>query len=472
MDEQRAIAIYGLTREQCALLAAAIPESYQLCPKPDVIGLIVTEAVCCIVNAGAMEQADIRLLQSYYAEVGAYASERIIWIGEPVPPGPLSKVFSCCSSFLDMLLSLDTLLPAAWERYTQQSLRFSEYSLLPARAIADHLEQEIACALHRAYGDTPAPAIVQRVRQEWAALQEVSGAADLAAAYELSLWLKRNRHPYCFLTGDTPSGLIPYLLGITDVNPLPPHLHCPKCHRLIWKPEYKDGFDIPPAVCEADSCTMLGDGHDLVWQQYCGYGLVPVYEFHLPADMRESILPWLETHWLQRVKPEGAGMRSDGPVYQRGGLAFCFDLDRSSISPAFYTRPITADCRSGLIRTAEALHPHLCGDGSPSRSSLADAVATLALGRFNPGLLQSRLPDRISCREDIFFYLKAHGFVEKDAFRGMSRVRKGRGFPVVTEEMQTAPDRWVLRQCENVNYLPSRSSLLSELFFRLKAEQD
>lgn len=346
-----------------------------------------------------------------------------------------------------------------------------EISVFPARAIADRLEQDIDTALHRIYGSTPDSVIGKRARQEWTALLEVNGAADLAAAYELSLWLKRNRHPYGFLTGDTPSGLIPYLLGITHVNPLPPHLHCPKCHRLIWKPEYKDGFDIPAAVCEADGGTMLGDGHDLVWQQYCGYGLVPVYEFHLPTDMRETILPWLETHWLQWVKPEDwAGMRSDGPVYQRGGLAVCFDLDRSRISPAFYTRPITAECQSGLIRTAEALHPHLRRDDSPF--SLADAVAALALSRYNPDLLQSRPPERIACREDIFFYLKAHGFVEKDAFRGMSRVRKGRGFPVITEEMLAAPDRWVLRQCENVSYLPSRSSLLSELFFRLKAEQN
>lgn len=355
----------------------------------------------------------------------------------------------------------------------QPHMNCSESAPLPARAIADCMERDIDTALHRIYGGTPSPVIGKRVRQEWTALQEVNGAPDLAAAYALSLWLKRNRHPYCFPAGNTPSGLIPYLLGITDVNPLPPHLHCPKCHRLIWKPEYKDGFDIPAAVCETDGCTMLGDGHDLVWQQYCGYGLVPVYEFCLPTDMRETVLPWLEKHWLQWVKPEDwAWMKSDEPVYQRGGLAVRFELDRSSISPAFYTRPVTADCRSGLIRTAKSLSTH--PNTAIPLNSLADAVASLALSRYNPDLLPSpgcRPSDGISCREDIFFYLKAHGFAEKDAFRGMSRVRTGRGFPVVTEKMQTAPDRWVLQQCENVKYLPSRSSLLSELFFRLKAGQ-
>lgn len=69
------------------------------------------------------------------------------------------------------------------------------------------------------------------------------------------------------------------------------------------------------------------------------------------------------------------------------------------------------------------------------------------------------------CREDIFFYLKKHGFVDKDAFRGMCSVRKGRGFPVITEDMQTAEDNWILEVCENVKWLPSRAVLLEKRIF-------
>ncbi len=477
MDEQRVIATYGLSREQSALLAAAIPENYQLCHKSDVIDLIVTEAVCYIVNSEAIGQADIRLLQSYYAEVGEYASERIIWIGTQAPPEPLSTVFSCHASFLAVLLSLDTLLSAARERYEQQRMYFSEYSLLPARAIGDYLEQEINQALHQAYGDTPDPLIVKRVRQEWAALLEVDGAAELAAAYELSLWLKKNGHPYSLLTGYTASGLIPYLLGMTGVNPLPPHLHCPKCHRVIWKPEYKDGFDISEAVCEVDGSAMAADGHDLVWQEFCGYGRVPVYEFWLPTDLRENITSWLEGHWLQKLKPwEWENLRSDEPVYQRGNLAFGFDfdLDRSSISPDFHTRAITAAWRDRLLRYMEACMPDM--DVEVSNISFSDALALLALHDSNrqndrPFLLNDgkRPSDLITCREDVYFYLKAHGFTDKDAFKGMNSVRKGRGFPVVTEEMQTAPDHGLLHQCEDMILLPSKAHLLSRLFFHLKA---
>lgn len=217
------------------------------------------------------------------------------------------------------------------------------------------MEQEIDHALHRAYGDTPDPAIVKRVRSEWTALLEVDEAADLAAAYELSLWLKKNRHPYNCLAGYTASGFLPYLLGMTDVNPLSPHLHCQKCHRIIWKPEYKDWFDIPDAVCEADGDPMVADGHNLVWQEFCSYGAVPVYEFWLPSDLRETITAWLEGHWLRKMKPwEWSHLQSDDPLYQRGSLVFGFDLDRNGISTDFYTRVITAACRDKLLQAAEA----------------------------------------------------------------------------------------------------------------------
>lgn len=33
--------------------------------------------------------------------------------------------------------------------------------------------------------------------------------------------------------GCTNDSLLAHLLGATPVNPLPPHYHCPNCHRLI-----------------------------------------------------------------------------------------------------------------------------------------------------------------------------------------------------------------------------------------------
>lgn len=110
-------------------------------------------------------------------------------------------------------------------------------------------------------------------------------------------------------------------------------------------------------------------------------------------------------------------------------------------------------------------------------NSFADTMAMLALSEGSgwiecaQGLIQNvgYAPSNvISCREDVYLDLKAHDFTDKDAFRGMNCVRKGRGFPVVTKEMRTAPDHWFLRQCEGIAWLPSKGHLLSRLFFHLK----
>ena len=63
------------------------------------------------------------------------------------------------------------------------------------------------------------------------------------------------------------------------------------------------------------------------------------------------------------------------------------------------------------------------------------------------------------CREDVYYYLLRHGFIEKDAFRGMESVRKGFGYPYVTEEMleEASPILEIGMRCK---FLPLRSNFL------------
>lgn len=111
-----------------------------------------------------------------------------------------------------------------------------------ARNTTERLEKEIDTALHRRYGKNPNPAILCRVQQEWRAMQERECVLDVAALWETAQWLRTSGQPY-WMGSFAGANLLLYLLGITNTNPLPPHLYCPKCHRVIWKEEYKDGFD-------------------------------------------------------------------------------------------------------------------------------------------------------------------------------------------------------------------------------------
>ena len=368
---KKAIAVYGLTGDQTASITASLADGYFLQSPATVTDLLVADAICCIINTRTLDEQGADILQNYYADAADYVGEQIIWIGGT----PLHKAFFCYDSFGEMLTDLDRVLHTAQQRYEIQSMYCGEYALLSARSVADSLEQDVHKLLCEKYGKIPDPIILKRMRQEWTALLEIDAVPELAAVYELTLWLKKNNHPY-WIGGNAPSGFVPYLLGITRVNPLP---------------------------------TELG-GQNLVWQEYASYGREPSYVFHLSADSQSQITAWLDTHWLKKF----IGNRwADAQPYEdhlvRGNMHFLFDLDDE---------------------------PNQAVEDIPSL-----------------------------CREDIFFYLKKHGFVDKDAFRGMSSVRKGRGFPVITDEMQMADDNLILKECENAQWLPSRAVLFEKMIF-------
>ena len=470
---------YGLTAEQASLLGAALPDEYELAAAECMTDLIVTNAVCTVIDAANMDEEALRVLLAYYMDVGDWLSETVVWLGETELP-ELSS-FARCNSFLDLLTNLDHIIAQAQTRYDAMQMYDGEYAYLPKHAIEESIEADINTALHRKYGNDPDPQITKRVRRELSALREVgayqNALQDLAAAFEMSRWLKNKEIPF-FVEYTTASGLIPYLLGITHTNPLPPHTFCPKCKKLIWKHTYKDGFDIPAAVCPDCGTALIRDGHDLIWQEYSSYGQIPTYCFCLPKAVREKIHIWLEKHW-RKDKWESFW----GPVKQEkcrtdaGALQFIFVLDEDTIHRDFHQRTVTAEQREDLVRLVGEKWEKHANTELPYPKTAAEALAEYTLigdGHAGKGNIKCFLDcgltvsDLICCREDVFHYLCDHGFTEKDAFRGMHRVRKGRGFPVITDEMRFARDKWVLKQCANIDYLPSKAADLERLLFQIR----
>lgn len=368
------IAIYGLTEDRISHLVAALPEGYEVTSAECVTALIVTNVVCTVIDAANMGEDALRVLLAYCMDVGDRLDETVIWVGDAeIPDLPF---FMRCDSFLDLLTNLDHIIAQAQTRYDTMQMYGSDYAFLPRRTIEESTEADIYAALYHKYGEKPDPVILKRMRQEWTALMEIDAVSELAAVYELTLWLRNNGHPY-WIGGCAPSGFIPYLLGISRVNPLPPEL----------------------------------GGHHLVWQEYASYGREPSYVFHLAADLQPQITAWLENHWLKKFKGNqwtAAQPYEDHLV--RGNMHFLFKLDTK-------------------------------------QNQAVEEIPSL-------------------CREDIYFYLKKHGFADKDAFRGMCSVRKGRGFPVITDEMRAAEDCWILEECKNVKWLNSRANLLERMIYK------
>lgn len=467
------IAIYGFTKEQLSLLLAYMPDGYFFKKVTDVTELIAAHSICSIIYSEGMNAKSRELLDNFYLDVGENTDEQVIWIDSQIKPPVLEGVYYHYDNLLELLPELKMVLDRAQKHYTVQQMYCGAYAFLSKREIGDFLEEELRYCWYRKYGKIQN---AKRLLHEWVALLEVDTITELAAVYEFTAWLKENKHPYR-LCGTALTGFVPYLLGLHEINPLPPHLYCPVCKKVIWRRDYKDGFDIPPEVCPKCGGLMRGDGHNLVWQEYAGYGRMPTYVFYLPYDMKPLISDWLDNHWLRKF------MGNQWELVQpyehhlvRGNMHFRFELDRDEISPDFHNISIDANYKADLIKMVTKDEYYR---SNPYPKDMGELLTQLGFRKTIYKeeeaacniLRQNKIAWRNVpvYREDVFFYLKEHDFIDKDAFRGMTSVRKGRGLPVVAEDMRAAEDSWKGEYFNQIDWLPSKATLLEKLFFSLKS---
>lgn len=127
------------------------------------------------------------------------------------------------------------------------------------------------------YGEKLPTLIEERLEKELGGI--IGGEYDVIYLISQMLVKKSNDDGYLVGSrGSVGSSLVATFMGITEVNPLPPHYVCPKCKKSYFEDEnneplahkYGSGFDLPDKVCECGT-KLTKNGQDIPFETFLGF---------------------------------------------------------------------------------------------------------------------------------------------------------------------------------------------------------
>ena len=188
----------------------------------------------------------------------------------------------------------------------QGEISVKKYINVDHSSVMEHADDKLKAACEKAlaekYGEKPPQLIRERYESELDHIVDNGFASYYILASMLAA--KCGELGYLHnLRGCAGGSFIVYLLGISEVNSLPPHTRCPKCGRIefVDTEEYPSGFDLNRRDMERKLCPvcggeLVGDGHNIPVEFFAGYdgGKKPTFTFNFATEIQKDMIRYLE----------------------------------------------------------------------------------------------------------------------------------------------------------------------------------
>ncbi len=138
---------------------------------------------------------------------------------------------------------------------------------------ADNIRRLCEEKILELYGENPPEIVVARKEKE---LKSILGYG-YGTLYNIAERLVKKSNADGYLVGSrgsVGSSYVAHLVGISEVNALPPHYRCPQCKFAdfdVDRQRYKVGVDLPERDCPVCGAKLSRDGFDIPFEVFLGF---------------------------------------------------------------------------------------------------------------------------------------------------------------------------------------------------------
>lgn len=222
---------------------------------------------------------------------------RPIGHGEMAQPAPLPKAhFRTTNEMLDEFAFLGEALAREIVITNPNAMldRFEDVEVVKGDLYTPYIEksEETVAELtyqkaFEIYGN-PLPDIIdRRIEKELTSILG-NGFAVIYLASQMLVHRSNERGYLVGSRGSVGSSFVATMIGITEVNPMPPHYVCPNCqyNEFITDGSYGSGFDMPDKDCPECGHKLAKDGQDIPFETFLGFDgdKVPDIDLNFSGD--------------------------------------------------------------------------------------------------------------------------------------------------------------------------------------------